>query len=153
MIRWWRIWKYALGSFSDEKTRRYDNYVVLVRTFIFISYFITNCFITAGVIRHWNPMSKIDTQGMSGPVDPNYKGPVRMQPHKPMMIHPRRLFTSEYVKEMKILINEVLDEREHKKRMEGAYDNVEPLPPSYFDTENFKHSIDESEPEYKDWSQ
>ena len=54
-------------------------------------------------------MSKIDTQGMSGPVDPNYKGPVRMQPHKPMMIHPRRLFTSEYVKELKILFNEVLD--------------------------------------------
>ena len=149
----WKIWKYALGSFSDEKTRRYDNHVVLVRTFIFISYFITNCFITAGVIRHWNSMSKIDTQGMSGPVDPNYKGPVRMQPHKPMMIHPRRLFTSEYVKEMKILINEVLDEREHKKRMEGAYDNVEPLPASYFDTEKFNHRINEPEPEYKDWSQ
>ena len=53
MIRMWRIWKYALGSFSDEKTRRYDNYVVLVRTFIFISYLTTNCFIVAGVIRHW----------------------------------------------------------------------------------------------------
>ena len=149
----WKIWKYALGSFSDEKTRRYDNYVVLVRTFIFISYLITNCFITAGVIRHWNPMSKIDTQGMSGPVDPNYKGSVTPQEFKPAIIKPLRLFTETYAKEMKILINEVLDEREHKKRMEGAYDNVEPLPPSYFDTENFKHSIDESEPEYKDWSQ
>ena len=153
MIRWWRIWKYALGSFSDEKTKRYDNYVVLVRTFIFISYLITNCFITAGVIRHWNPMSKIDTQGMSGPVDPNYKGSVTPQEFKPAIIKPLRLFTETYAKEMKILINEVLDEREYKKRMEGAYDNVEPLPPSYFDTENFKHSIDESEPEYKDWSQ
>jgi len=98
-------------------------------------------------------MSKIDTQGMSGPVDPNYKGPVRMQPHKPMMIYPRRLHTPEMVKEMKILINEVLDEREHKKRMAGAYDNVEPLPPSYFDSEAFKHRINEPEPEYKDWSQ
>ena len=153
MIRLWRIWKYALGSFSDEKTRRYDNHVVLVRTFIFISYLITNCFITAGVIRHWNPMSKIDTQGMSGPVDPNYKGSVTPQEFKPAIIKPRRLFTETYAKEMKILINEVLDEREHKKRMEGAYDNVEPLPSSYFDTENFKHSIDEPEPEYKDWSQ
>ena len=54
---------------------------------------------------------------------------------------------------MKILINEVLDEREHKKRLAGAYDNVEPLPPSYFDTEEFKHRIDEDEPSYKDWSQ
>jgi hypothetical protein len=54
MIKLWRIWKYALGSFSDEKTRRYDNYIVLVRSVIFISYLITNCFIISGVIRHWN---------------------------------------------------------------------------------------------------
>ena len=60
-------------------------------------------------------MSKIDTQGMSAPMDPNYKGPIRAQKHKPMEIHPRRLFTPEMVKEAKILINEVLDEREHKK--------------------------------------
>ena len=83
-------------------------------------------------------MSKIDTQGMSGPADPDYKGPVRMQPHKPMMIHPRRLFTPEYVKELKILFNEVLDERA------GRMDYT-----SYFDTEEFKHRINESEPEYK----
>ena len=54
MKKAWRVWKYALGSFSDEKTRRYDNYIVLVRSTIFFSYLITNCFITAGVIRHWN---------------------------------------------------------------------------------------------------
>jgi len=51
----WRIWKYALGSFSDEKTKPYDNYVVLVRSIIFVSYLVTNCFIISGVIRHWNP--------------------------------------------------------------------------------------------------
>jgi len=149
----WKVWKYALGSFSDTKTSRYDNPVCAVRSIIFITYLATNCFITAGVIRHWNSMSKIDTQGMSGPVDPNFKGSVTPQEFKPAIIKPRRLFTETYAKEMKILINEVLDEREHKKRMEGAYDNVEPLPSSYFDTENFKHSIDEPEPEYKDWSQ
>ena len=96
-------------------------------------------------------MSKIDTQGMSGPVDPNYKGDRKAQPHKPMMIYPRRLFTPEMVKELKILINEVLDEREHKKRMSGAYDDVKPLPPSYFDTEYFKHRINEPEPPYEKW--
>ena len=57
------------------------------------------------------------------------------------------------VKELKILINEVLDEREYKRRLAGPYDNVEPLPPSYFDTDAFKHSVDEEEPPYKDWSQ
>tara|TARA_B100001250_G_scaffold295946_1_gene257476 strand:+ start:1058 stop:1315 length:258 start_codon:yes stop_codon:yes gene_type:complete len=84
-------------------------------------------------------MSKIDTQGMSGPVDPDYKGTVRMQPHKPMMIHPHRLHTPEMVKELKILINEVLDERNGKRGV------------SYFDTEKFKHRINEPEPPYEDW--
>ena len=98
-------------------------------------------------------MSKIDTQGMSGPVDPNYKGPVRIQPHKPLLIEPRRLHTPEMVKELKILMNEVLDEREHKKRMAGAYDDVKPLPPSYFDTKHFQYRVGEEEPTYEDWTQ
>ena len=84
-------------------------------------------------------MSKIDTQGMSGPVDPNYKGPVRIQPHKPMRIYPRRLHTPDEVKELKILINEVLDAREGKTGV------------SYFDSEKFKHRINEPEPPYEEW--
>ena len=38
-----------------------------------------------------------------------------------------------------------------RDRMAGAYDDVKPLPPSYFDTEHFKHSIDEPEPPYEAW--
>ena len=49
-----KIWKYALGSFSDEKTKEVDNQVIIVRSLIFLSYLITNCFIICGVIRHWN---------------------------------------------------------------------------------------------------
>ena len=56
----WKIWKYALGSFADEKTKDYDNYVVIVRSIIFVSYLITNCFIISGVIRHWNNRSECD---------------------------------------------------------------------------------------------
>ena len=82
-------------------------------------------------------MSKIDTQGMSGPVDPNYKGPVRIQPHKPWEITPRRCHTPEMVKELKILINEVLDERE------GNFHYT-----SFFDTEQYKHPVTEEEPKY-----
>ena len=85
-------------------------------------------------------MSKIDTQGMSAPADPNYKPTGKPQEHKPMMIYPRRLHTPEMVKELKILINEVLDEREGKTGV------------SYFDTEHFKHYVGEEEPEYKPWS-
>ena len=84
-------------------------------------------------------MSKIDTQGMSGPVDPNYKGDRKAQPHKPMMIYPRRLHTPEMVKELKILINEVLDERDGKRGR------------SYFDSEAYKHRINEPEPPYEEW--
>ena len=100
-------------------------------------------------------MSKMDTQGMSPELTPEereaWEKSGKKQVHKPAIIKPRRLFTETYVKEMKILINEVLDEREHKKRMAGAYDDVKPLPPSYFDTEHFKHSIDEPEPPYEAW--
>ena len=82
-------------------------------------------------------MSKIDTQGMSLPVDPNYKG--KVQEHKPMMIYPRRLHTPEMVRELKILINEVLDERDGKR---GRL---------YFDSEKFAHRINEPEPPYEKW--
>ena len=88
---------------------------------------------------------------MSLPSDPNWKG--KIQEHKPALVTPRRLFTETYAKELKILINEVLDEREHKKRLEGAYDDVKPLPPSYFDTKHFQYRVGEEEPPYEDWSQ
>ena len=102
-------------------------------------------------------MDKIDTQGLSGPAtkgctDNVYPHDENGEPILPrMVIQPMRLMTPEYVKEMKILINEVLDEREYKRKMRMAYDDVKPLPPSYFDTEYFKHSVDEPEPPYKPW--
>ena len=54
MKKMWTVWKYALGSFADEKTQKYDNVVVLVRSLILIAYLTTNIFIVSGVIRHWN---------------------------------------------------------------------------------------------------
>ena len=88
-------------------------------------------------------MDKIDTQGMSGPAIPG--GSDNIYPHdengEPILpraiIRPTRLHTPEMVKELKILINEVLDVREGKKGV------------SYFDTEHFKHSVDDEEPIYE----
>ena len=54
MIKLWRIWKYALGSLEDTKTARFDNAVCVTRSVILLTYLVTNCFITAGVIRHWD---------------------------------------------------------------------------------------------------
>ena len=48
------IWMYTLGSFNDEKTKKYDGIICVLRTCILLSYLITNTVICAGVIRHWN---------------------------------------------------------------------------------------------------
>ena len=57
MKKVWEVWKYTIGSFSDDKTAPYDNYVAGIRTIIFVSYMVTNAFIISGVIRHWNDNS------------------------------------------------------------------------------------------------
>ena len=101
------------------------------------------------------PIDYIDTQGLSPKMSPEEAAKFKSEPqkYKPMVVEPRRLHTPTMVKELKILINEVLDEREYKKILAGAYDDVKPLPPSYFDTEHFKHYVGEDEPPYQDWSQ
>ena len=50
---WWTIWAKALGEKAHPNDRHADR-VALVRTFIVLIYIITNFFIVAGVIRHWN---------------------------------------------------------------------------------------------------
>ena len=84
------------------------------------------------------PGSYIDTQGMGAPLSPEEAAKVKnsKQEYKPSGVRPRRLFTETFAKEMKILINEVLDEREGKTGI------------SYFDTEHFKHTVIEDEPPY-----
>ncbi len=88
---------------------------------------------------------KIDTQGMSGEavegcMDNVYPHDENGEPILPRaIIRPNRLHTPQMVKELKILINEVLDAREGKKGV------------SYFDTEHFKHSVDDEEPIYEAW--
>ena len=48
----WRWWAKALGQKASECDAESDK-VAVIRTFIFATYLITNCFIVAGVIRHW----------------------------------------------------------------------------------------------------
>jgi hypothetical protein len=49
----WRLWAKALGEKASKCNKESDK-IALIRTFIFASYLITNCFIIAGVVRHWN---------------------------------------------------------------------------------------------------
>ena len=84
------------------------------------------------------PGSYIDTQGMGAPLSPEDAKNAQEQEYKPATVKPRRILTPTDVMELKILIHEVLDERE------GKFDYT-----SYFETEKFKHTVVEDEPEYK----
>ena len=87
-------------------------------------------------------MTKIDTQGMGAPMSEEdlakWKAAGgKSQEYKPAIVKPRRILTPTDVMELKILIHEVLDERE------GNFHYT-----SYFDTEQYKHPVTEDEPEY-----
>ncbi len=88
------------------------------------------------------PGSYIDTQGMGSPMSPEDAAKAKKQVHKPMMVKPQRLLTPMLVNELKILINEVLDEREYKAKLEGPYDNPEPPPQSYFDLTGREYPVE-----------
>jgi len=48
----WRLWAKALSQ-KEGITDREADIVAAFRTSIVLFYIITNCFIIAGVIRHW----------------------------------------------------------------------------------------------------
>jgi hypothetical protein len=49
----WKIWCKALGQ-KEGKNNREADAVAVIRTLILLGYMITNSFIMAGVVRHWN---------------------------------------------------------------------------------------------------
>ena len=49
----WKIWCKALGQ-KEGKNNREADAVAVIRTLILMGYMITNSFIMAGVVRHWN---------------------------------------------------------------------------------------------------
>ena len=87
------------------------------------------------------PIDYIDTQGLSPKLSPQEAAKLKDKPQKkqkPATVTPRRVLTPTDVKELKILINEVLDERDGKM----DYD-------SYFDVKKFNHYVGEEEPPYR----
>lgn len=55
----WRWWAKALGEKASKCDKESDK-VAIIRTIIFATYLITNCFIIAGVIRQWNKQTTIE---------------------------------------------------------------------------------------------
>jgi hypothetical protein len=53
MKRLWRIWAKALGEKAGATDDEADR-IAVIRSIIVLSYITTNCFIVAGVLRHWN---------------------------------------------------------------------------------------------------
>lgn len=50
---WWRLWCKALGQKATHCDKEADR-VAIIRTVVLAAYMLTNAFIVAGVIRHWN---------------------------------------------------------------------------------------------------
>ena len=53
----WRLWARSLGT-KEGKNEKEADIVALVRTVILFSYMLTNAFIIAGVVRHWDDAPK-----------------------------------------------------------------------------------------------
>ena len=49
----WKWFAMALGE-KASKCDKESDIVARIRAVIFLTYLITNCFIVAGVVRHWN---------------------------------------------------------------------------------------------------
>jgi hypothetical protein len=49
----WRVWAKALGQKASDCDRESD-IVAIIRTFVFLTYLITNIAIVSNAVRHWN---------------------------------------------------------------------------------------------------
>ena len=54
----WRLLAKALGEKASKNDKEADR-VALIRLVMFLSIFITNCFIVANAVRHWNDEPQI----------------------------------------------------------------------------------------------
>ncbi len=69
----WRLWAKALGEKATKNDTEADN-VARIRTVLFLTYLVTNIFICAGVIRHWNDETHVYVEiHQEQPVPPLFK--------------------------------------------------------------------------------
>ena len=57
----WRIWAKALGR-KDGRDDREADIIACIRTFILVSYMVTNIAIVANAVRHWNNINYTQTE-------------------------------------------------------------------------------------------
>ena len=51
--KFWRLWAKALGEKTGNTDEEAD-LVACIRSAIVLTYIVTNLFIIAGIVRHWN---------------------------------------------------------------------------------------------------
>jgi hypothetical protein len=59
----WRLWCKALGQKASDSDRESD-IVAIIRTFVFLTYLITNIAIVSNAVRHWND-NEFSNQGFT----------------------------------------------------------------------------------------
>ena len=69
----WRLLAKSLGEKASKCDKEADK-VALIRLVMFLSIFITNCFIVANAIRHWNDKTTIQVV-IDESVLPDYQTP------------------------------------------------------------------------------
>ena len=69
----WRLLAKALGEKASKCDNEADK-IALIRLLMFLSILITNCFIVANAIRHWNDETKIEVF-VETSSSPNYQTP------------------------------------------------------------------------------
>ena len=57
----WRVWAKALGEKASDNDKESD-IVAIIRTFVFLTYLITNVAIVSNAVRHWND-NELPNQG------------------------------------------------------------------------------------------
>jgi hypothetical protein len=59
----WRVWAKALGEKASDNDKESD-IVAIIRTFVFLTYLITNIAIVSNAVRHWND-NEFSNQGFT----------------------------------------------------------------------------------------
>jgi hypothetical protein len=78
----WRLLAKSLGEKASKCDREADR-VALIRLVMFLSIFITNCFIVANALRHWNDKTTIQVV-IDDSMLPVYQTPPPRQLNKPL---------------------------------------------------------------------
>ena len=78
----WRLLAKSLGEKASKCDKEADK-VALIRLIMFLSIFITNCFIVANALRHWNDKTTVQVV-IDSSILPDYQTPSPRPLNKPL---------------------------------------------------------------------